>query len=63
MTHITVPLPESLQFHIHHLTKENFYLWMFVSQNDLWEEAKEFLRDNGEPDYGQLPFDDVTGIF
>ena len=58
MTHITVPLPESLQFHINHLTEENFYLWMFISQNDLWQEAKEFLRDNSTADYGQLPFHD-----
>ena len=43
MTPITIPLPAELQSHIHNMEKENFCLWMFISQNDLWEEAQEFL--------------------
>lgn len=46
LTHITVPIPEPLQNQIRMLSQENFYLWMFISQNDLWEDAVEFLRDN-----------------
>ena len=46
MTPITIPLPAELQSHIHNMEKENFCLWMFISQNDLWEEAQEFLSCN-----------------
>lgn len=60
ITHITVPLPEPLQSQIHMLTRENFYLWMFVSQNDLWEEARAFVQGCGtENDNAEdLPFMD-----
>lgn len=26
--------------------RQNFYLWMFISREGLWEEAKEFLEEN-----------------
>ena len=60
ITHITVPLPEPLQNQIHMLTRENFYLWMFVSQNDLWEEARAFIYNcSAEDDNAEtLPFVD-----
>ena len=45
MTPITIPLPMELQCRIRNLENENFCLWMFISQNDLWEEAQEYLSD------------------
>ena len=45
MTAITIPLPMELQCHIRNMEQENFSLWMFISQNDLWEEAQEFLSE------------------
>ena len=26
--------------------RQNFYLWIFISQEGLWSEAKEFLEEN-----------------
>ena len=26
--------------------RQNFYLWMFISQEGLWEEAREFVLEN-----------------
>lgn len=26
--------------------RQNFYLWMFISQEGLWSEAKEFVEEN-----------------
>ena len=43
MTPITIPLPMDLQCRIRSMEQENFCLWMFISQNDLLEEAQEFL--------------------
>ena len=45
MTSITIPLPLDLQCHIQNIENENFCLWMFISQNDLWQEAQDFLSD------------------
>ena len=45
MTPISIPLPTDLQCRIQNMEHENFCLWMFISQNDLWEEAQEFLSD------------------
>lgn len=28
------------------LYRQNFYLWMFISREGLWNEAKEFLEEN-----------------
>ena len=60
ITHITVPLPEPLRDQIRILMKENFYLWIFISQNDLWEDARAFLQScNTEDDDAEnLPFTD-----
>ena len=44
-THISVPLPDHIQQHIRSLSHENFSLWMFIAQNDLLEEASDFLSD------------------
>lgn len=30
----------------HKLQRESYYLWMFISAQGLWEEAREFLEDN-----------------
>ena len=45
MTPITIALPMELQYRIRSMERENFFLWMFISQNGLWEEAVEFLSD------------------
>ena len=26
--------------------RKNFYLWMFISREGLWNEAKEFIEEN-----------------
>ena len=41
--YITVPLPNEIRQRIINLSRENFFLWAFISQNDLWDEAHEFL--------------------
>ena len=41
--YITVPLPNEIHQRILDLSRENFLLWAFISQNDLWDEAHEFL--------------------
>ena len=33
---------------IRNLYREHFLLWMFLSREGLWEEAREFLHDNEE---------------
>ena len=57
-THITVPLPEPLQRQFKALTDENFNLWLFLAQNDLLEEARNFLSlpDSDWIDPDHLPF-------
>lgn len=36
------------QKYIHNTSvyRQNFYLWMFISQEGLWDEAREFLKEN-----------------
>lgn len=34
--------------------RQNFYLWMFISQEGLWSEAKEFVDENMET---PMPFE------
>ena len=36
---------------IRNLYREHFLIWMFLSQEGLWEEAREFLRDNEEEQF------------
>ena len=28
------------------IKRQNFYLWMFISQEGLWDDAREFLAEN-----------------
>ena len=42
-THITVPLPDDILRDFRSLLHENFNLWLFLAQNDLIEDAKNFL--------------------
>lgn len=28
--------------------RQNFYLWMFISQEGLWDDAREFVSENME---------------
>ena len=37
------------------LQRESFYLWMFISSQGLWEDAREFLEDNMD---FPIPFED-----
>lgn len=40
--------------------RQNFYLWMFLAQEGLWEDAKVFLKENmGIP----TPFEPVTNPY
>ena len=43
---ISIPLPDSVRHRVNSLARENFALWMFIAQNDLFEEAEEFLSDD-----------------
>ena len=43
---ITVPLPEQLERRLTKQTKANFRLWMFIAQQGLWEEAKDFVKEH-----------------
>ena len=53
--YITVPLPNEIQQRIVDLSGENIFLWAFISQNDLWDEALEFLMSEGSSNL-HLPF-------
>ena len=53
---ITVPLPEEIERRLNKLTQVNFRLWMFIAQQDLWEEAQEFVSDHNMV-YDELPFE------
>ena len=57
MISITVPLPEQIERRLTRLTKANFRLWMFIAQQGLWEEAKDFVDDHSL-DLDELPFED-----
>ena len=59
--YITVPLPSEIQQRILNLSRENFYLWAFISQNDLWDEAHEFLMSEESSNFhlalaDEMPF-------
>ena len=56
MINITVPLPEQIERRLTRLTKSNFRLWMFIAQQGLWEEARDFV-DNHNLDHDELPFE------
>lgn len=56
MMTITVPLPEQIEKRLKRLAKGNFRLWMFIAQQDLWEEAWDFVGEYC-PDYDELPFE------
>ena len=56
---ISVPLPESVYRNIHDLAQENFNLWIFIAQNDLYEEAEEFISNDTYDriyDHGVFPY-------
>ena len=40
-----IPVPDPVRRRFNSLARENFALWMFIAQNDLYEEAEEFLSD------------------
>ena len=56
MINITVPLPEQIERRLTRLTKATFRLWMFIAQQGLWEEAKDFVDDHSL-DLDELPFE------
>ena len=56
MINITVPLPEQIERRLTRLTKSNFRLWMFIAQQGLWEEARDFVDDHSL-DRDELPFE------
>ena len=43
LTHFSIP--ETVRHRLTSLSRENFALWTFVAQNDLFDEAEEFLND------------------
>ena len=57
--YITVPLPSEIQQRILNLSRENFFLWAFISQNDLWDEAHEFLMSEGKSNLHLALADDL----
>ena len=42
---VIVDVPEFIQNRIEILAHENFALWMFISIQDLWDEAQIYLDD------------------
>ena len=46
--YICVPLPMEIEAKLSQLKRENFFLWNFLSQNDLWDEAHEFLSEEAK---------------
>lgn len=54
---IVVRLPDEIERRLQRLTRINFRLWLFIVQQDLWKEAKEFVQDSSI-DYEELPFEE-----
>ena len=54
MTPISIPLPMDLQCRIQNMEHEIFYLWMIISHNGLWEEAKKFLSNTRKCGYDKI---------
>ena len=46
--YICVPLPMEIEAKLSQLRRENFFLWNFLSQHDLWDEAHEFLEEEAK---------------
>ena len=46
--YICVPLPMEIETKLSQLRRENFFLWNFLSQHDLWDEAHEFLMEEAK---------------
>ena len=46
--YICVPLPVEIEAKLSQLKRENFFLWNFLSQHDLWDEAHEFLTEEAK---------------
>ena len=40
-----IEIPKVIQNRIDILTHENFFLWMFISSQDLRDEAREYIDD------------------
>ena len=57
-THITIPIPDDILRSFRNLSHENFNLWLFLAQNDLLEEARDFLALDSvfTDDSDELPF-------
>jgi len=47
--------PQPVKDRMRKLKRETFYMWMFITQEGLWEEAREFLEENMDI---PLPFED-----
>ena len=39
-------IPDTVRRRLTSLSRENFALWAFIAQNDLFDEAEEFLNDS-----------------
>ena len=50
---------EKLQRAIQAVSRMNFYLWMYLAQEDIFEEAHDFVREKMEE---PLPFEAMLGI-
>lgn len=46
-----IPVPEKLKQRLTALSHENFALWTFIAQNDLFDEAEDFIADDT---YGKI---------
>ncbi len=50
---------EKLQCAIQAMSRMNFYLWMYLAQEGIFEEAHDFIREKLEE---PLPFEAMLGI-
>lgn len=41
-----IRLPEKLRLRFSSLARENLALWSFIAQNDLYDEAEDFVNDD-----------------
>ena len=39
-------IPDTVRCRLTSLSRENFTLWAFIAQNDLFDEAEKFLNDS-----------------
>lgn len=47
MIKVNAEIPKSIQKSQETLMRENFFLWMYLASQDLWDDAREYIYEAG----------------